>query len=146
MLSTRAFTPNLTFFQKTESKRHVWKEKKQSKALSVFVQNKTDLKTGRAGEEVERRGRWKVGMVWQKMTETEVRCNTLKEAELIPDSAVPYTLPESRCNSSNHQRSKSESRARGGGALARCTTRVRQRTLKERRRSGGVKADENAAG
>lgn len=25
-----------------------------------------------------------------------VRCSTLKEAELIPDSAVPYTLPESR--------------------------------------------------
>lgn len=25
-----------------------------------------------------------------------VRCGTLKEAELIPDSAVPYTLPESR--------------------------------------------------
>lgn len=48
-----------------------------------------------------------------KMTGTEVRCNTLKEAELIPDSAVPYTLPESRCNSSNHQRSKFESKARG---------------------------------
>lgn len=32
-----------------------------------------------------------------------VRCGTLKEAELIPDSAVPYTLPESRWNSSNRQ-------------------------------------------
>lgn len=48
------------------------------------------------------------------MTGTEVRCNTLKEAELIPDSAVPYTLPESRCNSSNRQRSKFESEAREG--------------------------------
>lgn len=34
-----------------------------------------------------------------------VRCGTLKEAELIPDSAVPYTLPESRWNSSNRQTS-----------------------------------------
>ena len=34
-----------------------------------------------------------------------VRCSTLKEAELIPDSAVPYTLPESRWNSSNRQTS-----------------------------------------
>lgn len=40
-----------------------------------------------------------------------VRCSTLKEAELIPDSAVPYTLPESRWNSSNRQNVK-----RGGGA------------------------------
>lgn len=76
-----------------------------------------------------------------KMTETEVRCNTLKEAELIPDSAVPYTLPESRCNSSNHQRSKFESKA-SGGALTHLTTRVRQWTLKECQRSGGVKEDE----
>lgn len=53
--------------------------------------------------------------VGKEMTGTEVRCNTLKEAELIPDSAVPYTLPESRCNSSNHQRSKFESEAREGG-------------------------------
>lgn len=35
-----------------------------------------------------------------------MRCGTLKEAELIPDSAVPYTLPESRCKSSNRQTSK----------------------------------------
>lgn len=34
-----------------------------------------------------------------------VRCSTLKEAELIPDSAVPYTLPQSRWNSSNRQTS-----------------------------------------
>lgn len=60
-----------------------------------------------------------------KMTGTEVRCNTLKEAELIPDSAVPYTLPESRCNSSNHQRSKFESKARGrGGALSHAVRHV----------------------
>lgn len=32
-----------------------------------------------------------------------MRCGTLKEAELIPDSAVPYTLPESRCKSSKRQ-------------------------------------------
>lgn len=113
------------------------------KSAIFSVQNSKDLKTGGEKKEVERRGRWKVGMVWQKMTETEVRCNTLKEAELIPDSAVPYTLPESRCNSSNHQRSKFERRARGeGGARTRRMTRVRRRTLKECRRSGGVKEDE----
>lgn len=44
-------------------------------------------------------------------TGSMVRCSTLKEAELIPDSAVPYTLPESRCNSSNRQTSKFESGA-----------------------------------
>lgn len=78
-----------------------------------------------------------MGTVWiAKMTGTKVRCNTLKEAELIPDSAVPYTLPESRCNSSNHHRSKFESKAGGrrvsggGGALTLLTTRVRRRTLR----------------
>lgn len=41
-----------------------------------------------------------VRMVWDRQMEagegSRVRCSTLKEAELIPDSAVPYTLPESR--------------------------------------------------
>lgn len=39
-----------------------------------------------------------MGMVWDREMKAEsmARCSTLKEAELIPDSAVPYTLPESR--------------------------------------------------
>lgn len=63
------------------------------------------------------------------------RCSTLKEAELIPDSAVPYTLPESRCNSSNRQTSKFESRR----ALAHLTTCARRWALKKRpERRGSV--------
>lgn len=39
-----------------------------------------------------------MGKVWDREMKagSMVRCSTLKEAELIPDSAVPYTLPESR--------------------------------------------------
>lgn len=67
-----------------------------------LVRNRKDLKT----EKKKKSGKMERGNGVAKMTGTEVRCNTLKEAELIPDSAVPYTLPESRCNSSNRQRVK----------------------------------------
>lgn len=57
---------------------------------------------------VKKKSKWRnmgdekegVGAVWDKKIKAgerfTVRCSTLKEAELIPDSAVPYTLPESR--------------------------------------------------
>lgn len=67
-------------------------------------------------------------------------CGTLKEAELIPDSAVPYTLLESRWNSSNRQtRQKRRGKGREKGishtsghvwALKKClkkSGRVRER-------------------
>lgn len=71
-----------------------------------------------------------------------MKCNTLKEAELIPDSAVPYTLPESRCNSSNHQRSKFESKAGGGGCSHTPYDTCEAMDTRECQRSGGVKEDE----
>lgn len=68
-----------------------------------------------------------VGMLCDKEEDEDprVRCGTLKEAELIPDSAVPYTLPESRCKSSNRQMS-------GGGRG------LRERYRRERRCRGGA--------
>lgn len=66
-------------------------------------------------------------------TGSMVRCNTLKEAELIPDSAVPYTLPESRCNSSNRQISKFESDGDGDSHTPHVTGEITgiQETAKE---------------
>lgn len=93
----------------------------------MFCHNRKDLKTeGSSKTWKMKSGKW-CGVEKMK-TGSMVKCSTLKEAELIPDSAVPYTLPESRCNSSNHQTSKFES----GRDLTHLTTCVRQRTLKKR--------------
>lgn len=93
----------------------------------TFCHNRKDLKTeGSSKAWKMKSGKW-CGVEKMK-TGSMVKCSTLKEAELIPDSAVPYTLPESRCNSSNHQTSKFES----GRDLTHLTTCVRQRTLKKR--------------
>lgn len=93
----------------------------------MFCHNRKDLKTeGSSKTWKMKSGKW-CGIEKMK-TGSMVKCSTLKEAELIPDSAVPYTLPESRCNSSNRQTSKFES----GRDLTHLTTCVRQRTLKKR--------------
>ena len=57
-----------------------------------------------------------------------MRCSTLKEAELIPDSAVPYTLPQSRWNSSNRHKTSNEGK---GEQLTHLTTCVRRRALND---------------
>lgn len=104
-----------------------------------------DLRTERG---VENHGGWKsgndVGKIKMK-TGSMVRCSTLKEAELIPDSAVPYTLPESRWNSSNRQTSNGWE---GGSALTHLTTCMRQRADKKKikkkrpKKSGSVREGE----
>lgn len=64
---------------------------------------------------LEKHGRWERRSGDREMkAESTVRCSTLKEAELILDSAVPYTLPESRWNSSNRQMSNEGKRVGGG--------------------------------
>lgn len=93
---------------------------------------------------------WKIWEIRRKEYEKEwceigrwrslVRCSTLKEAELIPDSAVPYTLPESRWNSSNRQNVK-----RGGGGGAHTAYDMCEKTEHSRRwnRSGSVREAES---
>lgn len=69
--------------------------KKLSRCCVHTSRKEIKLKLRNMGDEKE-----EVGMVWDKQIKAGetfmVRCSTLKEAELIPDSAVPYTLPESR--------------------------------------------------
>lgn len=83
---------------------------------------------------------WKIWEIRRKEYEKEwceigrwrslVRCSTLKEAELIPDSAVPYTLPESRWNSSNRQNVKTSNEGEGE-ELTQLTTCVRKRSTQD---------------